>query len=233
MKSLLKKRFVMLCLVSASATSFAATCDDLGRLPYKADFGIGVTVSEIVTDMLRNTSWKADVKSNGQEPVVTGKFSGSVSQILEKIVSNLEKSGVNVNYRVYGDECRVLIAMRDPAVKKVAASSTGNGERAANASALTSSPPDSISSQQGEWTLQEGAEIHKELARWAEKAGWLFDWKPKRTWIIPAPAKFSGSFEDAISAVIEGLYAQGKGVRLVLWEGNRFAEVIEVDGYAR
>jgi len=81
----------------------------------------------------------------------------------------------------------------------------------------------------GQWKLNEGIPIHVQLSDWARQAGWSFSWRPERTWVVPADASFYGSFEQAITAVIQTLFDQGKGVRLVLWEGNKFAEVTDVN----
>lgn len=79
------------------------------------------------------------------------------------------------------------------------------------------------------WTLQAGLPINSQIEKWAEQAGWSFTWKPERTWVVPADASFGGTFDEALAKVVQALYDQGKGVKLMLWEGNKFAEVVDVN----
>lgn len=79
------------------------------------------------------------------------------------------------------------------------------------------------------WVLEAGRPIHLQLEEWAKEANWDFKWHPEKGWLVPARKEFTGTFDRAIEEVIEGLYSQGKPVRLVIWEGNNFAEVINVD----
>lgn len=77
------------------------------------------------------------------------------------------------------------------------------------------------------WVVYSGEEIHKALQRWAERAGWSFSWKPKRTWVAPTEVVLEGTFEEAIARFVIAMYEQGKPVRLILWKGNRFAEIVD------
>lgn len=77
------------------------------------------------------------------------------------------------------------------------------------------------------WVVYSGEEIHKALQRWAERAGWSFSWKPKRTWVAPTEVVLEGTFEEAIARFVTAMYEQGKPVRLILWKGNRFAEIVD------
>ena len=79
------------------------------------------------------------------------------------------------------------------------------------------------------WSLSAGKTLHEQLAAWAERAGWSFAWRPEKGWLVPADATFTGTFDVAIEKVVKMLYSQGKPVRLELWEGNRFAEIIDVN----
>jgi hypothetical protein len=76
------------------------------------------------------------------------------------------------------------------------------------------------------WQLRRDALLHEELADWAGRAGWQLRWEPGVTWQVAADSSFSGEFPDAIASVIENLYLEGRPVRLVLWEGNKVAEVV-------
>jgi len=55
------------------------------------------------------------------------------------------------------------------------------------------------------------------------------NWQPRVSWLVAADVAFDGTFEDALKAVIEGLFFEGKPVRLVLWQGNHLAEVVSSD----
>jgi len=80
-----------------------------------------------------------------------------------------------------------------------------------------------------QWQLHQGVPVHTQLQTWAERGGWTLHWQPKVSWLVAGDVEFEGSFEQALTQVIEGLFFEGKPIRLVLWEGNRLAEVIPSD----
>lgn len=79
------------------------------------------------------------------------------------------------------------------------------------------------------WRLTGGAPIHDQLVSWGNAAGWSVRWSVPVSWAVAADSEFGGDFPEAITKVIELLYAEGKPVRLMLWDGNRVAEVISSD----
>lgn len=79
------------------------------------------------------------------------------------------------------------------------------------------------------WSLQADRPIHLQFADWARAAGWTFEWRLEKSWLVPAATQFGGTFDEALAKAVEALHAQGKPVRLILWEGNRFAEIVDVD----
>ena len=79
------------------------------------------------------------------------------------------------------------------------------------------------------WVLVGGKSIRTQLAQWAEVAGWHIDWKINVDWIVPSSVTYGGTFDHALETVIEQLYAQGKPVRLMIWNGNQVAEVVGND----
>lgn len=81
-----------------------------------------------------------------------------------------------------------------------------------------------------QWMLKAGQPIHAQLQAWALDAGWKLNWKMASSWIVPADVGFSGEFDDALERVVTALYGEGHAVRLMLWEGNKYAEVLNVDG---
>ncbi len=81
----------------------------------------------------------------------------------------------------------------------------------------------------GSWLLQGGQPVHAQLQAWAAEAQWQLVWRPRVSWLVTADTRFEGSFTEAIEKVTLGLFHEGKPVRLVLWEGNRVAEVLSND----
>jgi len=79
------------------------------------------------------------------------------------------------------------------------------------------------------WQLRRGVPVHTQLQGWAQGSDWTLTWQPRVSWLVAADVAFDGSFEEALKAVIEGLFFEGKPVRLVLWQGNRLAEVVSSD----
>lgn len=77
----------------------------------------------------------------------------------------------------------------------------------------------------GKWRLAGGAAVHEQLTGWARQSGWTLKWKVPVSWVAAADAEFTGDFPAALSEVIELLYAEGKPVRMKLWDGNRVAEI--------
>lgn len=79
------------------------------------------------------------------------------------------------------------------------------------------------------WRLKAGHPIHEQIIRWAAQEGWTLQWQPKVSWLAVADTEFEGECMEAVQAVVDGLFFEGKPVRLVLWEGNRVAEVVSND----
>lgn len=79
------------------------------------------------------------------------------------------------------------------------------------------------------WRLSAGLPVSKQFGDWARRADWGFDWRPPKTWLVPADLEIRGSFDAAISQAVQMLYDQGKPIRLHIWEGNCYAEVINAD----
>lgn len=83
------------------------------------------------------------------------------------------------------------------------------------------------------WKLEAGRPIHQQLIDWGARAGWIVEWHvtkdghAKKSWIVPSTAVFNGTFDQAISRVVDDLYNQGKPIYLKLWEGNHLAEILE------
>jgi len=101
--------------------------------------------------------------------------------------------------------------------------------RVQGAAAQAGSQANSPAAQQARWQLRRGVPVHTQLQGWAAQSDWTLTWQPRVSWLVAADVAFDGGFEDALKAVIEGLFFEGKPVRLVLWQGNHLAEVVSSD----
>lgn len=126
-----------------------------------------------------------------------------------------------------GEDIKSVVAQGGPGSKPVdMGRSTLDKSQAdiVNASEVSVARPE-------EWALKAGVAIHLQLAEWAKKAGWNFFWKSPKSWMVPADSVFTGSFDVALESVVRGLFEQGRPLRLVIWEGNKVAEIINADSY--
>jgi|GEM_PF-1563440 len=80
------------------------------------------------------------------------------------------------------------------------------------------------------WSLKGGQPIHTQLLGWARTAGWNLNWRMASSWLVPSDTSFEGRFDEVLERVVTGLYLEGRPVRLTIWEGNQYAEVINADG---
>lgn len=76
------------------------------------------------------------------------------------------------------------------------------------------------------WTFGTDKAIHVQLQEWARLAGWRLEWRLEKSWMVPAPTEFHGTYDQMLEQVVGQLYAEGKPVRLVLFEGNHYAEIV-------
>lgn len=76
------------------------------------------------------------------------------------------------------------------------------------------------------WTFGTEKAIHVQLQEWARLAGWRLDWRLEKSWMVPAPTDFHGTFDQMLEQVVDQLYAEGKPIKLVMFEGNHFAEIV-------
>lgn len=75
------------------------------------------------------------------------------------------------------------------------------------------------------WLLEAGKRIDTQLEAWARLAGWRLFWNAPVSWEVLADTVLYGTFDEALVAVIEGLAAENRPVRLVLSPNNNVAEV--------
>jgi len=100
---------------------------------------------------------------------------------------------------------------------------------ASEAGAMQVAPPAGDEQKEQRWQLRRGLPVHTQLLGWAERGGWTLSWVPKISWLVAADIEYKGTFEQVLGEVVEGLFFEGKPIRLVLWEGNRLAEVVPSD----
>lgn len=79
------------------------------------------------------------------------------------------------------------------------------------------------------WAIRAGQPIHTQIREWATLADWDVRWSLNKSWVAPADVEFSGEFIEALSALVNGLYEEGRPVKLLAWTGNRYAEIVGSD----
>lgn len=117
----------------------------------------------------------------------------------------------------------------EPVVSQIATFQLAMGDDIVEPRAAVEPSVPAVVEAKPSWVLQASKPIHEQLSAWAKQSGWVLDWKMDKSWLVPADIAYTASFEEAISEVITGLYQEGHPVRLTLWSGNRYAEVVYVD----
>lgn len=217
----MKRKVVVAIMAILPATVLAADCEPVadykvGYVAYKAR-----PLEQTLQRMLKGSPYKAVVESGTHSPQRTKRLAGPLPRTLDNLASQFELQWQQ-------DGCLIRFS-----AKAAGASASPVNTRVT----ITSAPPvaevriqaSPSASTTGPWALQAGRPIHVQFADWARTAGWTFEWRLEKSWIVPAAAQFPGSFDEALSQAVEALHAQGKPVRLILWEGNRFAEIVDVD----
>jgi hypothetical protein len=78
-----------------------------------------------------------------------------------------------------------------------------------------------------EFTLREGEQIHEELQRWCDSAGWTLFWRPTMSWnVIKTTTIPERDVVSAVRRVVEILRHEKKPVRMEVYRGNNVIEVI-------
>ncbi|MCS6825045.1 MAG: toxin co-regulated pilus biosynthesis Q family protein [Caldilinea sp.] len=212
----MKIRWLCLALAMGFSTAARANCEDLGRMTYRADWGIGLPVSAAVNDMIRKTNWKADVRAKGQEPRIVGRLYGSVASILDGIVSHLQKEGVRVNYRIYHDECRIFLAMQDVSTGQDRTLTTTQETRA-----LTKDPSTQTSDAVS-LRLLAGKRLSEQIEAWLRSVGWKLVWELDVDWVVPADIEMSSADPlRAVDMLSKWLSQEGKPVQFIAFEANK------------
>lgn len=78
-----------------------------------------------------------------------------------------------------------------------------------------------------DFTLNEGAQIHEELERWCQAAGWTLFWRPSLSWKVLKTTRIpEKDVVSAVQRVIETLRHEKKPVRMEVYRGNNVIEII-------
>ncbi|WP_164932029.1 toxin co-regulated pilus biosynthesis Q family protein [Janthinobacterium sp. 17J80-10] len=203
------------------ATVLAADCEPVadyrvGYVAYKAR-----PLEQSLQRMLRGSPYKAIVDGGAPAAQRTKRLAGPLSRTFDSLASQFE-----LQWQQEG--CLVRFSAKAPRASTSPANSRVTITPASPVAEVRIQDSSSQSAVTA-WALQAGRPIHLQFADWARTAGWTFEWRLEKSWIVPAAAQFSGSFDDALAHAVEALHAQGKPVRLILWDGNRFAEIVDVD----
>lgn len=76
-----------------------------------------------------------------------------------------------------------------------------------------------------EWVMRAGQSVDDEMMAWAKRVGLPFEWKVQASWRVPATVKFSGTHEEAVTAAIRAMYADGKPIKLKIYDN--YMEVVD------
>ncbi|MBI1891898.1 MAG: TcpQ domain-containing protein [Burkholderiales bacterium] len=169
--------------------------------------------------ILRGTPYKGSVEGGTGASIKAKRLRGPLSVTLDKLAAQ-----TGMQWQQEG--CQVRFASKQNAWPVPVASASATP--AISAVAVKAAEP-AAKSTPAVWPLQADQPIHKQFAEWAHVAGWHFEWRLEKSWLVPAATQFTGTFDEALAKAVEALHAQGKPVRLILWEGNRFAEIVDVD----
>lgn len=213
------KRIMALAATLLTAPVLAAECKpvehyQVGKIAYRMR-----TAQESLNHLLRGTPYRGEVEGGPEISLKARRIAGPLARSLDDFAA---RTGT----RWSQEGCRIRFAVAPPALK------TGHAQPIPIVPQITLIPGAGTTAAQAvapTWVLRPDTPIHLQFAEWARRAGWHFEWRLEKSWLVPAAAQFSGSFDEAIAQAVEGLYAQGKPVRLILWEGNRFAEIVDVD----
>ena len=70
------------------------------------------------------------------------------------------------------------------------------------------------------WTLKAGEAISHGLEAWGREAHWTVLWRLRKDYAVPSTTVFSGSFESAVTKVLNTLSAEGVLLRGDIYESN-------------
>ncbi|NEX63370.1 TcpQ domain-containing protein [Noviherbaspirillum galbum] len=210
---------VLASAVHARAAS-DATSPDAGQLyrPLASD----KTLRAAMTRLAAQAGYSLDWRTNTDYPLTAKALSqpsnADFFATLRVLASAYSKAANPLTAAVCGKRLIVDIATNPPLCDAVTAAA---GVAPANESAVPAAP-----NVPSSWTLRAGRSIRPQITDWAKQANWKLEWNLSRDWVVPSDVTYTGSFDVALEALVNQLYAQGKALRLNLWEGNHVAEII-------
>lgn len=76
------------------------------------------------------------------------------------------------------------------------------------------------------WRIERDERIDLALQRWATSVGWTLVWGPSISWECPSTVTFQGDFQSVAVQVVSALNADGKRLRLRIYESGQYMEVV-------
>ncbi|KAF0234905.1 TcpQ domain-containing protein [Fundidesulfovibrio putealis] len=77
-----------------------------------------------------------------------------------------------------------------------------------------------------EWAVEPGG-VKRQMEEWAVRAKYRLIWRSKRDYVLETPARFGGSYEEAVKDLFTGLQRGGHALRVTIYQGNNVVEVAE------
>lgn len=72
-----------------------------------------------------------------------------------------------------------------------------------------------------------GSSLQETLNSWARQAGWSVDWVSESDYRLRTSVTFNGSFEDAVTRLLNGIYRQHPEINATLNRPNKVLVVQE------
>lgn len=76
------------------------------------------------------------------------------------------------------------------------------------------------------WRIERDERVDLALQRWATSVGWTLVWGPSISWECPSTVTFQGDFQSVAVQVVSALNADGKRLRLRIYESGQYMEVV-------
>jgi hypothetical protein len=77
------------------------------------------------------------------------------------------------------------------------------------------------------WTVNPGVNLLSVLTEWGNDAGWQIAWEAPKDYTVGANFSAAGSYEDAVTALIEVINRNGINLHATLYYGNQVLRVIK------
>ena len=80
------------------------------------------------------------------------------------------------------------------------------------------------------WAVPADASLRESLEGWSEAAGWTVVWDSKTDYRIRVSATFSGTFESAVSELINAVHVTNPEIAVTLYRGNNVLHAVSMAG---